>query len=318
MFTRNSSASAVIFVSMLFSDGWIAPAVGQTFTDISATAGIGLTSELTESLAWGDYDNDGDPDLYLTVNGPNHLFRNDGGGVFTDVTAEAGVGVDTFSVGTAFGDLDNDGDLDLYVVTFSTGTDLLYRNDGPTGPGGAYVFTDVTALAGVTIERSSRGMGYIDFDEDGLLDIYVNSIGDDILYHNLGNLQFQDVAASSGILNIAGQGVGVVPTDIDNDGLVDLFTGNRSSDLNRLFLNDGGTFSDITVSGGIDNLRKEGEQWDLPCVPACLRTLSDQCVDPGLDRGNCALDGLYLLENYSPGIVDSLYVGARIRERKRD
>ncbi len=252
MFTRNGVTGAAFLIALLFGGGWIAPAVGQVFTDITATAGIGLASELTESLAWGDYDNDGDPDLYLTINGPNHLFRNDGGGVFTDVTVEAGVGAATFSVGTAFGDLDNDGDLDLYVVTFSSGTDVLYRNDGPTGPGGAYVFTDVTAPAGVTIERSSRGMAYIDYDRDGLLDIYVNAIGDDILYHNLGNLQFQDVAASVGIVNIDGQGVGVVSTDINDDGLLDLFTGNRTFDPNRLFINDGGTFSDITVAAGID------------------------------------------------------------------
>ena len=105
------------------------------FTDITEEAGIALTEWLTESAAWGDYDNDGDEDLYLTVDGPNHLFRNDGGGRFTDVTETAGVGNQGFSVGTAFGDLDNDGDLDLYVVNFSGGLDVLYRNDGPVGPG---------------------------------------------------------------------------------------------------------------------------------------------------------------------------------------
>ena len=62
------------------------------FTDITEEAGIDLTEWLTESVAWGDFDNDGDEDLYLTVDGPNHLFRNDGGGRFTDVTEAAGVG----------------------------------------------------------------------------------------------------------------------------------------------------------------------------------------------------------------------------------
>ena len=103
------------------------------FTDITEEAGVALTEWLTESIAWRDYDIDGDEDLYLTVDGPNRLFRNDGGGRFTDVTESAGVGNQGFSVGTAFGDLDNDGDLDLYVVNFSGGLDALYRNDGPVG-----------------------------------------------------------------------------------------------------------------------------------------------------------------------------------------
>ena len=106
------------------------------FTDITEEAGIALEDWLTESAAWGDYDNDGDEDLYLTVDGPNHLFRNDGRGRFTDVTESAGVGNQGVSVGTAFGDLDNDGDLDLYVVNFDGGLDLLYRNDGPVGSDG--------------------------------------------------------------------------------------------------------------------------------------------------------------------------------------
>ena len=226
-----------------------------TFNDISASAGIELTGVLTESVCWGDYDDDGDPDLYLTnQNVANNLFRNDGGGSFTDVTTEAGVGNALWGVGCAFGDLDNDGDLDLYVVNFSLGPmgpDVLYRNDGPVGPGGVYEFTDVTVSAQVTIERSSRGMAFIDYDRDGLLDIYVNAIGDDILYRNLGSLQFQDVAASVGVVNNSGQGVGVTPTDVDNNGWVDLFTGNRSSEINRLYMNNNGVFTDVSAGAGI-------------------------------------------------------------------
>ena len=227
-----------------------AAAGAPIFTDITATAGVGVPDTLTESLAWGDYDNDGDEDLYLTSNGPNNLFRNDGGGAFTDVTATAGVGATGFSVGTAFGDLDNDGDLDLYVVTFPSGPDVLYRNDGPIGAGGETVFTDVAAAAGVTDETSSRGVGFVDYDRDGLLDIYVNAIGADILYHNLGNLTFVNVAGKLGVAT-AGQGVGVVATDLDNNGWLDLFTGNRSGDPNRLYLNSQANFTDITAAAGI-------------------------------------------------------------------
>ncbi len=227
-------------------------AKGLVFTDVTVSAGIGLTNKLTESVTWGDYDNDGDPDLYLTSNGANNLFRNDGGGAFTDVTAIAGVGNESFSVGTAFGDVDNDGDLDLYVVNFNSGPDVFYRNDGPTGPGGAYQFTDIALAAGMTLERSNRGLSFIDYDQDGLLDIYINASGEDLLYHNKGNLQFEEVAAAAGISGVGGQGVGVVATDVNRDGKIDLFTGNRSSDPNRLFLNNGdGTFADSTVASGI-------------------------------------------------------------------
>jgi len=103
------------------------------FTDVTEEAGIALTEWFTKSADWGDYANDGDEDLYLTVDGPNHLFRNDGGGRFTDVTEMAGVGKQGFSVGTAFGELDNDGDLDLVVTADMNEPSRLWRNDTPTG-----------------------------------------------------------------------------------------------------------------------------------------------------------------------------------------
>lgn len=245
------SGCALSAVVMVFAASAEAGLV-VTFNDISASAGIELTGVLTESVCWGDYDNDGDPDLYLTNQSvANNLFRNDGGGSFTDVTTEAGVGNALWGVGCAFGDLDNDGDLDLYVVNFSSGSDVLYRNEGPVGLGGAYEFTDITVSAQTTLDRSSRGMAFVDFDRDGLLDIYVNAIGDDILYRNLGGLQFQDVAASVGITDNDGQGVGVTPTDVDNNGWVDLFTGNRTNQINRLYLNNNGAYTDVAVAVGI-------------------------------------------------------------------
>jgi len=228
-----------------------APVASQVvFTDITEQAGVALTEVLIESVAWGDYDNDGDEDLYLTGDGTNRLFRNDGGGDFTDVTETARVGNSRFSVGTAFGDLDNDGDLDLYVVNFDVGPDVLYRNDGPVGPGGAYRFTDITGAAGTTLERSSRGMAFVDYDRDGLLDIFVLAIGPNILYHNEGGLHFRNVAAALGV-DQDDQGVGVVALDLDNNGWPDLFTGNRSGNPSNLYLNQGGEFEDIASSAGI-------------------------------------------------------------------
>ena len=211
------------------------------FTDVSSIAGVENSPTLTESLAWGDYDNDGDEDLYLTNDGKNSLMRNDGGFNFTDVTDEAGVGSLLWGVGSAFADLDNDGDLDLYVVNFGTGPDQLYENLGPNEMG-VYSFQDIAAAAGISFENSSRGMAYLDANNDGLLDIYVNAIGDDLLYINQGDLEFTEMAAQFGLQFGGLQGVGVVCTDVTDDGLIDIFVGNRSFETNRLYINNGEGF----------------------------------------------------------------------------
>lgn len=115
--------------------------------------------------------------------------------VFTDVSEQAGIGLtEWLTESVAWGDYDNDGDVDLYVVNFQRGFDVLYRNDGPVEPGGTFQFTDVTVAAGTTVERSSRGMTIVDCDRDGLLDIFVNAIGPNILYHNLGDGSLVDIA----------------------------------------------------------------------------------------------------------------------------
>jgi hypothetical protein len=174
-----------LVVIALWSGFPVTPAIGQlAFTDIGLAVGVGQAGLLTESVAWGDYDGDGDEDLFLTNNGPNALFRNDGSDTFTNVTTATGL-VDggLFSVGGCFGDLDNDGDLDLYVVNFSSGDrDLLYRNDGPIGSAGETTFTDLAATSGIDALESSRPCTLVDYDQDGLLDIFVMSIGTNILY----------------------------------------------------------------------------------------------------------------------------------------
>ncbi len=223
------------------------------FTDVTTTAGIAFNAEKVESLAWGDYDNDGDEDLFLAVDGLNKMMRNDGNDVFTDVSTAVGLTHTAFSTGCAFGDLDNDGDLDLFVVTSSGGgeLDLLYEN---LGAGSSFVFQSVASTSsGITETNSVRGMAFLDYNRDGLLDIYINTNSSDIVYKNLGNLQFEEVSSTIGVSSANGTEVGVVPTDINNDGWIDIFTGNRSSVSNKLFLNDGtGNFSDITTSAGID------------------------------------------------------------------
>ncbi len=243
-------AICALLVGVAAEDVWGDVGDELVFTDVTATAGVGLVGDLTESVAWGDYDDDGDQDLYLTNDGVNRLFRNDGSDVFTDVTAVTGVGHPGWGVGAAFGDLNNDGYLDLYVVNISGGIDALYRNRGPIGPGGEYFFTDLAEFVGITVERSSRGMALLDYNRDGALDIYVMAVGENILYHNLGTMPFVDVAASLGV-NVANIGVGVVCSDVDDNGWIDIYTGNRSGTMSSLFMNDHAAFTDMAAAAGV-------------------------------------------------------------------
>jgi len=245
-----------IAVALLAFAGTAAAQPAANFTDITDSAGVAFTDELTESVCWGDYDNDGDPDVYLThQTGTNSLLRNEGGGQFSDVSASVGVGRVGWGVGCAFGDLDNDGDLDLYVVQFGgVSLDILLRNEGRVGPDGGFVFSDISEQAGITVARSSRGVTLLDYDRDGLLDIFVNAIGLDLVYHNLGGLRFEEVAAEVGVVS-PGLGVGAVATDVNNDGWIDVFTGNRSFAPNLLFINQGdGQFVPLPTSSGIDRV----------------------------------------------------------------
>jgi hypothetical protein len=164
-----------------------------SFKDATGKAGVGELDDVQGAVS-GDYDNDGDMDIYVTNFAdaagaplPNALFRNDGKGVFEDVTQEAGVGGEDYSLGAAFGDLDNDGYLDLYVVN-NGGPNVLYRNNGDG------TFSDVTGQAGVGDEGFGSNAALGDLNNDGYLDIYLANSGfsdddmgnSDVLYMNNG------------------------------------------------------------------------------------------------------------------------------------
>ncbi len=157
----------------------------ETFTDVTAAAGIVLPNATTgvqsTGVAWGDYDNDGDMDLFMTalVGGlPHTLYRNDGDGTFTNVSAAAGVNPKLPAAATVFGDVDNDGDLDLYVVSaeFESGPNRLYRNNGDG------TFTDIAAAAGAagppapfdsqSFPFQGTDGGFVDVNDDGFLEIF--------------------------------------------------------------------------------------------------------------------------------------------------
>lgn len=246
------------------------------FTDVTDLSGTGDTN-YGMGCAVGDYDGDGDPDLYVTNYGPNVLYRNDGDGRFTDVTATAGVGDPLWSVSASFLDYDGDGDLDLFNVNYvafaddvnrecrtSAGdreyctplayrrqADVLYRNDGDGR------FTDVTKEVGLDGTASS-GLGVLstDFDDDGRADLYVaNDAMPNQLWMNRGG-RFEETGLTAGAaLNAAGAaeaGMGVTAGDIDDDGDEDVFVAHLFGETNTLYLNMGrGIFTDRTPRAGL-------------------------------------------------------------------
>ena len=243
------------------------------FTDVTAEAGVG---HLGYGMGCGtaDYDNDGDPDLYVTNFGVNVLYRNNADGTFTDVTVYAGVGdSDRWSSSCAFVDYDHDGNLDLYVVNYldydivedgewydTNGrriysnprvykgvSDTLYRNSGDG------TFTDVTQRAGV-YNDTGKGLGVTcgDYDNDGRIDIYVaNDTTPNFLYRNMGDGTFMDLGVIAGVAynedGVAEGGMGVNFGDYNNDGFLDIFVTNFSRETNTLYRNNSnGIFTDIT------------------------------------------------------------------------
>jgi hypothetical protein len=208
-----------------------------TFTDVARRAGV-ANHRFAKGAAWGDYDNDGDPDLYVSNVGPNRLYRNNGDGTFSDVAPELGVTEPAGqSFPTWFFDFDNDGDLDLFVADYSArveavfasyfgdgrgpGHPVLYRNDGGR-------FTDVSAAVGLARPALPMGSNYGDLDNDGWLDVYLGTGVPDfqalipnLMYRNDRGRRFQDVTFAGGFGHLQ-KGHAVAFGDLDNDGDQDL------------------------------------------------------------------------------------------------
>jgi hypothetical protein len=233
-----------------------------------------------------DYDNDGWLDIYLVNSGPsdfytpkapirNALYRNNGDGTFTDVTEKAGVAcgrMGHFGMGAAAGDFDADGWQDLYVTNY--GRNVLFRNNGDG------TFIDITGKSGVAAPNWSTCATWFDYDNDSKLDLFVSSFvqysasgtifcGDNrlgrryyciprvfkprpsFLFHNEGGGKFTDVSQESNIAGSLGKAFGAVATDINNDGLMDLFVANDTV-ANFLFVNKGkGKFEEIGLASGV-------------------------------------------------------------------
>ena len=247
-----------------------------SFRDVTGEAGVGYEG-YGMGAAVGDYDNDGDPDLYLTHFGSNILFRNNGNGTFTDVTREAGVDDPRWSTSAAFLDYDRDGNLDLFLTNYVDFTvkgnkkcfaptgerdyctpaayrpvpDRLFRN---TGKG---KFADVTQSAGIgKAYGPGLGVACADFNSDGWIDIYVANDGAaNLLWINKGDGTFEESALLAGAAysmdGVARAGMGVAPGDFDNDGDEDLLVTNLASEGSTLYRNHRGSFSDVTLELGL-------------------------------------------------------------------
>ena len=269
------------------------PSGAIEFTDVTSQAGIRFKHNsgafgkkyLPETIGSGgaffDYDNDGWQDILLvnSMDWPENkkrksfpaLYRNNKDGTFTDVTQQAGLGVEMYGVGVAIADYDNDGNEDVYITC--VGPNRLFRNLG----GGK--FADVTGRTGVGDPGFSTAAAWFDYDNDGKLDLFVGnyvewSVQTDqhcsldgknksyctpqtykgqspTLYRNRGNGTFENVTARAGLNDATNKTLGVALLDYDDDGWLDLFVAN-DTEPNKLYRNNhNGTFTDNAVIAGV-------------------------------------------------------------------
>ena len=242
----------------------------NSFTDVTDKAGVGDVG-FGMGVAVGDYNNDGFEDLYVTCLGPNHLFKNNGNGTFRDVTLKAGVSDPRWSTGAAFVDYDNDGKLDLFVSNY---VDFDFNHLPEFGVGRTCQFKGVPVQCG---PRGLPGAG-------------------DSLYHNNGDGTFSDISKKAGVSDPNGYyGLGVICSDFDEDGFVDIFVANDSTP-NFLYHNNGdGTFKEIAFISGTAVNESGSEQ-------GCMGvTLGDYDHDGKLDLFITNFDDEYNILYHNEG-----------------
>lgn len=243
---------------------------GNQFSNVADAAGVINTWGKGRSVAWGDFNHDGYPDLLLgNLETDLVLYQNNGDGTFTDATIAAGLG-SLHYVEVAFADYDNDGFADIFctdVLPNGASNDLLMKNNGNG------TFTNVTQQAGIQPLNDGRSIAWGDYNNDGYLDLFITR-GTDVpmkqtLYQNNGNGTFTDVTDQAG-LGAINNNRAAAWGDFDNDGYLDLYVVNSGTDPdgkgpNFLYRNNrNGTFTDVSANTGVQSLvlsRGRGAAW---------------------------------------------------------
>ncbi len=260
-----------------------------TFSDVTSLAGVG-DAGYGVGCAVGDFDNDGDLDLYVTNFGPNTFYCNNGDGTFIEVSVNAGVASAQWGTSCAFADVDNDGFLDLYIAnyakytvekdkrcvirgiwqycgpgTYPPDSDIFYRNNGDG------TFSDSSKKSAILNVPAYHGLGvaFGDYDNDGDQDLYVaNDQVANFLFQNRGDGTFEEVALLSGVsysdMGKEEAGMGTAFGDYDNDGLLDLTVSNFQNETNTLYHNQSGEFfADVTITAGIGEVTHGYLGWGI-------------------------------------------------------
>jgi hypothetical protein len=291
-----------------------------------------LPETMGPGVAFLDYDNDGWVDIFMVNSGAsdfykpkapvkNALYKNNRDGTFTDVTDKAGIaGGREFGMGCAVADYDNDGHQDILVTAYGRCT--LYHNNGNG------TFTDVTEKAGVATPGWTTSAVWFDYDNDGRLDLMLCSFvqysvantvfcGDNklgkrfyciprvfkptpsYLYHNNGDGTFTEVSAGTDIQRALGKALGVVATDVNGDGLMDLFVANVDQEMFSLYQNEGNeSFADVAAFHGVAQATRLLSGWGLKFF----------------DYDNDGLVDLFLANGHPDDMIESYSQQVRYKE----
>jgi hypothetical protein len=323
-------------------------------TDAAKQAGIAFQHErggtkehrLPESMgsgvAWLDYDNDGWMDLYVVQSGPfppngspqasDRLFRNNGNGTFSDVTAKAGIADKAYGMGAFAADYGNDGFVDVFVTNWNSVN--LYRNQGNG------TFRDTTAKLGLSAKGWFSAAAWADVDGDNLLDLALTRYVDDsqeaklfcgnvetgermycrpmqypgttgFLFRNAGDGSFRDITREAGMAEAVGKALGAVFVDVDMDGKLDLYVANDAL-MNFLFRNlGGGKFEDISVISGTAFDPKGNPQGSMGVDAGDL----DGDGKPDLAMTNFEGEPNAYYHNLGSGLFEDLSVGSGFAQR---
>jgi len=284
---------------------------GETFTRHSF--GIFNGGE-TKQVLWADYDNDGDNDLLITTyNGVFKLLQNNGHFQFSDMTQLAGLTNDpSANYGACFGDINNDGFLDLYVCRYPTAVmndstninhvNLLYLNNRSGG------FSNISFSSGTSdgLKPSFQSV-FLDFDKDGLTDIYVindKTTFSNSLYKNNGNLTFTNVAAAVGADLPGNSPMSATVGDFDNNGWLDIYMSNGGWGTNGLLLvNNQGTFTERAAHFNVDI-----DRFSWGAVFADID--NDTYLDLFVTTGDNSVDNVFYLNNQGQSFSQQSYLDA--------